>query len=634
MGVLGQPSLLAFVLACALWLLLGVVPGLLVATWLAPERSRLERLAVAPLVSIVLAFAPAAWLSTLRVPQAAQAAWVVPLVVSVVLLALLGRRGDLRGLVARSRTAAVVGLAVAASTVLWVVGIAMSTPGWSTVIPDQDGGSHGVFVTRILLTGSVSPDRVAVFDLADPGAVTVFYPLGVHALAAPVAALTSVASALLVPLTVLGSASLVVGSAALARRAGGERLVAPAAVVAAVLLPWFPFAQSFWGPVPMVLALSCVPGLVLALLAVDGRRSLLLAALAVGGMLALHTTEALVALGIVVLAVLLGQDAARGRALARTAGALVLGAVVVGPVLGGLLAGGASRPQEPAHGGDPVVLAVWGLLRPAVAVEAWAQTNPVLIGVGVLAGVGVMALAVAGAVRLRRSPLATAVAVAVLGCLVIGVTARAGWARPLSIPWYGNADRLASQAAALLPALVASGWTGLRDRQPSTAGRRITAIGAAALAVVLLSQAWSSVVDDFSRYSVVTAEDRDAWAWLAEHSRPGERVLNDHRDGSLWMYDATRGAVAPVFGPKPSGGWEEQPYFARALHLRDHVGQLASDPAVREDVEALDVRYVVVGSRRFEDVVPLLDVGAIEKSPAFREVYRSGDARVFEIVGR
>jgi hypothetical protein len=214
------------------------------------------------------------------------------------------------------------------------------------------------------------------------------------------------------------------------------------------------------------------------------------------------------------------------------------------------------------------------------------------------------------------------------------VTARAGWVRPLSIPWYGNADRLASQAAALLPVLVASGWIGLRDRQPSRAGRRVTAIGAAVLAAVLLAQAWSSVVDDYSRYSVVTTEDREAWAWLAAHVSPGERVLNDHRDGSVWMYDATRGAVAPVFGPKPSGGWEEQPHFARALHLRDHVGQLATDATVRADAEALDVRYVVVGSRRFEDVVPLLDVAAIATSPAFREVFRSGDARVFEIVGR
>lgn len=634
MGVLGQPSLLGFILACALWLLLGVVPGLLVATWLAPVRSRLERLAVAPLISIALAFAPAAWLSALHVPQAAQAAWVVPGLVTVALLVVLGRRGDLAALVARSRTAALVGLAVVASTAVWLVGIALSVPGWSTVVPDQDGSSHGVFVTRILLTGSVSPDRVAAFDLADPGAVTVFYPLGVHALAAPIAALTSVASALLVPLTVLGSASLVVGSAALARRVGGARLVVPAAAVAAVLVPWFPFAQSFWGPVPMVLAVACVPGLVLALLAVDGRRSLLLASLSVAGMLALHTTEALVAVGTVLLAVLLGEQTPRRVALVRTVGAVALGAVVGGPIVAGLLAGGAARPQEPAHGGDPVVLGLWGVLRPAVAVEAWGRTSAILVGIGVLAGVVVMALVVAGAIRLRRSPLGTAVAVAVAACLVIGVTARGGWLGILSFPWYGNADRLASQTAALLPVLVAAGWLALRDRWTAPVARRVTAVGAALVAVVLVAESWSSVVDDFSRYSVVTAEDRDAWAWLAEHSRPGERVLNDHRDGSVWMYDATRGTVAPVFGPKPSGGWEEQPYFARALHLRDHVGQLATDPTVREDIEALDVRYVVVGSRRFTDVASQLDVAAMEGSSAFREVYRSGDARVFEIVGR
>lgn len=631
MGALGQPSLLGFVLACALWLLLGVVPGVLVATWLAPDRSRLERVAVAPLISIALGFAPASWLSALGVPQARHAAWAVPLLVSTVLLVALGRRGDLRALAARSRTATLVGLACLASTAVWLLGISLSRPGWASVVPDQDGSSHGVFVARILLTGSVSPDRVAAFDLADPGAVTVFYPLGVHALAAPIAELTSVASALLVPLTVLGSVALIVGSAALGRRVGGERLVVPSAVTAAVLVPWFPFAQTFWGPVPMVLALACVPGLVLALVDARGRGGLLVAVLAVAGMLAAHTTELLVAAAIALLAVLLGEVRQRGLGVLHVVAAVVAGSVVVAPLAAGLLSGGASRPQELPRGGDALAVATWAALRPTIAFEAWATSSPALLGAAVIAGVAVASTAAVGACRLRRSPLALSVTAAVVACLVVAATARAGVLGLLSFPWYGNADRLASQAAALLPVLVGSGWVWLQERE-SAAARSAASVGAAAVAVVLVAQAASSVVDDLTRCVAGTPYDRAAYQWLATQVAPGERVLNDHRDGSVWMYEATSGAVAPVFGPKPSGGWELSPYFDRAVRLRDHVLEIGADAQVRADAAALGVRFILVGSRRFEDVTPQLDAEAMERSAAFREVYRSGGARVFEIV--
>ncbi|HET7902615.1 MAG TPA: DUF6541 family protein, partial [Candidatus Nanopelagicales bacterium] len=198
---MGEPSALAFAVAALLWLLLGFVPGLLVGTVLTPDRSRLDRLAVAPLVSVALGFAPASWLSALGVPGAWHAAWIVPLVVSLVLLVVLARRGDLAPLFSWSRSVVSVAAAITVAASTWVVGISISTPGWSAEAPNVDGSSHGVFVARILGSGSVDPDRVAVFDLADPGALHVFYPLGLHALAAPVAALTTVASALLVSLT-------------------------------------------------------------------------------------------------------------------------------------------------------------------------------------------------------------------------------------------------------------------------------------------------------------------------------------------------------------------------------------------------------------------------------------------------
>lgn len=632
MGALGEPSLLGFVLAAALWVLLGVVPGLLIVTWLVPGRSRLERLAVAPLVSIALGFAPAAWLSALGVPQAWHAAWVVPLVVSVVLLVVLGRRGALRALVAGSRDARAVCVGVALTVVVWVVGIATSAPGWSAVVPNSDGNSHGVFVARILASGSVAPDHVAVFDLADPARSSVFYPLGLHALAAPVASLTSVASALLVALTVLASASFVVGCAALARRVGGAAVVAPASVAAA-LMPWYPVELVGWGPVPLVLGVALVPAAILVLLDARDRRSTAAAVFAVAGLLALHVTEVLVAAGVALLALLLDRRAA-GRAAA--AGSVVVAgaaaAVVVGPIALGLVAGGGARVQEPTTAAGAGDALVWALLRPGSALDALDSPSVLVIVVAGLVALALVGLAVAGGVSAWRSAPGRAITLAVAGFLLLGVLAQAGLPTPFSYPWYSDPDRLMAQAAGLLPVLVGAGWAVLRALPARRPGRRIVAVLGVLAAAVLAAQAVAAASDGLTRYSVVTPDDRAAYAWLAAHVRPGDRVLNDHRDGSVWAYDATRGAVAPVFGAKPSGGFETDPWFAPAMRLQAGIGRLAADPSLRDDARALDVRYVVVGSRTFSEAPRLLDVAAMSASPALREVFRAGDARVFEIV--
>ncbi len=631
MGALGEPSLLGFLLATVLWVLLGVLPGLLVVTWLVPGRSRLERLAVAPLVSIALGFAPAAWLSAVGVPQAWHAAWVAPLVVTVALLVVLGRRGALPALVERTSTVVSLLLPTLASAAVWLVALTASGTGWSSVVPAPDGGSHGIFVTRILLSGSVSPGDVAVFDLADPAAGSTFYPLGLHTLAAPVAALTSVASSLLVPFTVLGSAYLVWGAAALARRVAGARSVVPTAWAAAVLVPGFPFVLVWWGPVPLVVGVALLPALVLALWSATSRRGVLVAALAVGGMLALHTTEALLAVLMVGLAALVARD--RRMALLRGGVvACVLGAAVVGPVVWGLVAGGASRLQEPGYAETVADSLLWSLVRPGAVIDQLPELDPVVAILLLLAGLAVLAVSVVGAGRIVRVPLGLAVVAAIVFCLLLATAGRSGHPLALSVPWYGDINRLAGQAAALSPLLLGAGWCALVPAA-ATRQRRVLALSVlAVLAVPLVAQSVVAAAYGFTRGSVVGADDRAAYAWLADHVGLGERVLNQHRDGSVWAYDATRGRVLPVFGPKPSGGYEAEPMFAGPLRLRDGVGQLATDPSLRAEAEALHVRYVLVGSGTYSDAPALLDLAAMRASSAFREVFRSGDAHVLEIV--
>jgi hypothetical protein len=335
---------------------------------------------------------------------------------------------------------------------------------------------------------------------------------------------------------------------------------------------------------------------------------------------------------VVVIAIALGAVAGRRIAVMRLLGVGALAGAVVAPVVLGLLSGGAARPQEPAHGSSVLGLVLWAALRPGTALDT--STEPALwyVASAMLAASAVTALAVTGAVRLRRSPIARAVAVTAAGCIVLGALARVGIARPLAIPWYGNADRLAAQSAGLMPVLVAAGWLALRARAVDRGARILLGGLAVCVASVLAVQGVAAMSDGLSQLAVVTADDRAAFAWLAAHVRPGERVLNDHRDGSLWAYDASDGVVAPVFGPKPSGGYEADPAFVSRLRLRDEVGRLATDPWVRDEARALSVRYVLIGSDTMGDTPRLLDVEAIAVSPAFREVFRAGDARVFEIV--
>ncbi len=168
MGAWGEPSFGADALAGMLWLLLGVVSGWLIIGALDPARSRLDRWAEAPLVSVAVAFVTASWTQVwgLREPV-----WVV---VSALGLASVGsvfvlvRRRErqspwVRRPVLPSGQARLILLAAAVSVGLWAIAIQMSTPGWSAVVPNSDGNSHGILLSRILMTGSVDPFDVNAY---------------------------------------------------------------------------------------------------------------------------------------------------------------------------------------------------------------------------------------------------------------------------------------------------------------------------------------------------------------------------------------------------------------------------------------------------------------------------------------
>jgi hypothetical protein len=530
--------------------------------------------------------------------------------------------------------------ALAVSVLAWLVALALSAPGWGAVVPGTDGAIHGMVVTDLLRSGSMFSPLIGRYDLASAGLpaatgplglLTLSYPYAVHVLAAPIAAVTCVPSALLVPLTILPSCSLVLGTVALTRRTAGPRAALVAGFAAAVLVPGFPFAYAFWGPVAMMTAVALVPIAVVVLSDLGpGRRGVVVPVLAVAGLLGVHVSEAFVALGIVGLALLIGRGSVL-RTLGRLAVITVLALVVVGPLTLGMAGGGAVRPLAAPPGVSPVLAAYVSVVRPFVAVTDVPGTVLMLVQ---LAGIAMVAVAVVGGVVAWRRPLGRSIAIVVAVSVVLVAASYVVGLGPLLAPWYGSGTRLGAQVSGLLPGLVGIGLVVLARRvkaQPPVVVAA-TVVGAVLVGGLMVGQSVATAAQGVTDNAVVTRADRDAFAWLAAHTAPGERVLNDDEDGSTWSYEATRTAVAPLFGSKPSGGFAGHPEYESRLHLRATIQDVATNPVTRQEARDWRVRYVLVGERGIAGDPVALDHAAIAESPGLRLVFESGGARVYEVV--
>lgn len=638
MGLLDEPSWAALALACAGWVVVGGVPGALVVAVLDPWRPRAVRYAVAPLVSVAIAFGTASFLQVLGVGWSP---WQTVAVLSVVSLAagavLVVRRRRApqpgrRPSSADRRDAVVVAGSAAAATVVWVLGLAASRPGGSAVLPQADGLTHGLLTTRMLLLGTVDPYRLNVTDLVEPAYREVFYPVAFHVLAGTVTQLSESASVLLAGATLVASAWSVLGVFALTRTMAGRRAARRAAVASALLVPGVLVGNIWWGSFTTMLATAAVPGALAGLLALGDRRGRLVGALAVSGLLCAHTTEALVVLGVCLLAFVLEPPARRRlrRSLTDLA-VVVVGALLISlPTVRLLLApGGADRPQEPSTELGALESLVSGLFIPLLAVV---PTVDVIGLVLVLAVAVVAALAIAGAVRLRGTGPGRALILSVVGLLALSAAA---YAQPIGVlgwPWYGNAGRMGTAAATFLPVLVGAGWLAA-DLRAARAGSRVGArVVAVAVTATMALQSVLAVTTAVDAGSVVTPDARAAFAWLAQRVQPGERVLNDWRDGSMWAYQATDGRVHPVFAAKPGGGFAADPSFAERNYLREHVTDIATDARAQRAARDWDVRYVLVTAPAMAGGMErVLEEAELSAAPGVREVFRSGDTVVYEL---
>jgi hypothetical protein len=629
--------------------LLFFVPGLLVSTALGLRGWRLA--AVAPAVTFGLVATGGPLLSALHVQWSllSFATWTVAVTVVLYAVARLWARTRPVQKEAPATDAAEPGptrrarwehLTVGAGVLLGMgVGALVflrASRGLGATSQDWDAPFHANAVRWIAEHGQALPSAIApTANLAAGDAY--FYPVTYHSLLAIVVQLFGVT-----PSWVLNAAALTVvliwplGVAALGL---AWRVPAPVVAVAAMVSTWFtafPYDSLWRGPLwPFVAGLALLPGVLAAGRMVIERspavRTGVTIALAITGVVSLHPSIAFILLVYVVAlvaALVLRLEPIRWRGSALPL--LVTGALTVLVLLPVILpartsSGGVQGAQWPEFASSPEAFGQVLLFSPVTTQPQW------WLGLAAMAGLVVM-------VRQRRL-------LWLLGAYLVLGAAYAATAsmdndlvNTISGPFYNDAWRL----AAVLPlagvfavgeAVVALGtWLAPRLRLGSSWGA-VAGVSTAALVVLALLGNGAYITRNTEHLSwtygdgpTVTTQEQAAYTWLADHLEPGERVMNDRLDGSVWMY-----AYAGVEPMEWTFYGAQADSVAGRLH--DELNQMDDEPAVRRLMEEANVRYVFLGRgfvrtdvHRAPGLTRLFGVDGLEP------VFRNRDAVIYEVV--
>jgi len=126
----------------------------------------------------------------------------------------------------------------------------------------------------------------------------------------------------------------------------------------------------------------------------------------------------------------------------------------------------------------------------------------------------------------------------------------------------------------------------------------------------------------------VSKAEEEAYAWLGQHVVPGERVMNNKADGSVWMYALS--GVQPV--EWTNYGAE---FTTKAGWLSVFLNDINREPRVREALTDLKVRYVLVGKGKVApNVQTAVGLQRLDITPGFKRVFHNSDASVYEIEGQ
>ena len=538
------------------------------------------------------------------------------------------------------RAHALTALGVTAGMAVGVVTVLRGIRSLGTVNQDWDAAFHANLVRWIAERGDARPSTIGTIANL-PDETHYFYPDTYHALLAPLFGKSG-----LTVMPLLNFASIAVtlavplGVAAMCRAWRMPPVAAAAAAAASACFTSFPYDLFWHGPVwPYAAGVAMVPAALAVLrllLEPGGATGPLAVGVSVAGLAALHTSVVfvLVVYGVLILAAVLCRfepiDWRRAwpSLVAAALLAVLLGVPQVLPSL---------------YNAGGVTSAIWanaatvtGAVGQTVTFSPMADFPQWWLGLPAIIGVFLLA-------RHRRMVWMVAAYVVFGGLFAATVSMENGLVHLLSGPFYNDNYRL----AALLPLIGAVGFGEFVDTATAWFAAkvrpRLPALHPAApvlTGLVLLA----AVIGGFSRgyvginavhvniayrgFPAVSTDEETAFAWLAGHTVPGERVLNDRLDGSVWMY--------ALQGVQPTQ-WN---YYG-ALHASDvgyvsaFANRVESDPRVRKILRELKVRYAFVGKG---NAVPnqrndpgLLNLDA---APGFKLVYRNAGASVYEIEGQ
>lgn len=606
---------------------MGWLPGLALLRLLLPGQDRLRAFAVAPAVSVGMMYTAGQFLTRVGLPVDERVALAC---LAFGVLSLIGVRRRGYGSLVVPRLPWALPVSWAAGALIWGFGIRSL----AAVPPHDDGYNHGLYVARVASKLTLDTATIIPNDVLSGGHATNFYPLALHQQAAVLVRVLSldVATAWTLTSLFLVVIGLPVGMLALGRWLFPTApRTADLCAVAAAVTPGITYSLSQTGGYTLMAGFAVVPGVLLALrdcIVASQRhtRWYVAVALALAGLAGIHTSEyALVAVLVATLLLLPrlqhGHLAALGTATLRTAAAFALSLLFLTPVLAEMRGGVAERSYPvPPFGVDLVravleVTAQFSFLTP--------DTPPALL---LCTWIGIAVLC---SRRQMRAWLLTMLGFAVVYVWLGAFPSRLNVA--LTTAWYSDRYRLGFILAFLSVPLVAVALAGPRqDAQSRRAALwRVCALPLALVTLLSASIAAAlGVHTNYRRYSTVHATDREAFDFMHARLAPGERVLNQAKDGSPWMYSLA--GVPPVVAL--STGDYTAPMWAERMYLLRHLDEADSSKLIDRLLSRLHIRFVFVGSQSFYGELPELDPRALSSSTTFRVVFSKGGSFVFERV--
>ncbi|MEA5359362.1 DUF6541 family protein [Amycolatopsis sp., V23-08] len=534
-----------------------------------------------------------------------------------------------------------IGLGVAAGMGIGTVTVLRGFRNIDNVQQGWDAPFHANLVRWIAEHGDARPSTVGTIANL-PNETHYFYPDTYHALLALVfgkGGLTIMPTLNLAALAVVLTVPLGVAAMCHAWRMPAIGVAAAATVSACFTV--FPYDSLWRGPLwPFVAGVALIPAmLAVARHLLEPRSIAGPVAIGVGtaGLAGLHTSVVFVVIVyflLILLAVVFRfEKITWRRSLPSLVASVVLAAAFGIPVVLPSLynAGGVT---SAFWASEATVSGAFGetiTFSPMAAFPQWWIGIPAIIGVFLL-------------VKHRRM-LWMVGAYVVLGALFAAtVSMESNLIHTLSSPFYNDHWRI----AALVPLAgcvafgefvnTASGWFAekVAPRLPNLKPATLTLVGVVVLALVVGGLSRGGYIGrnaarlqlNYSGGPSVSKDEETAFAWLAQHTAPGERVLNDKADGSVWMY-----ALAGVMPTQ----WN---FYGAELntdagYLSVYANEVEKYPEVRRLLTNLKVRYAFVGDGKVTKTTPN-DVGllGLDKSPGFKLVYHNAGASIYEIEGQ